>query len=99
MDRLKRMQDKVEWVLTKYPMCRDNDRLVVGAVYSHFYGVDMGAPFRDILLDEELPNFETIRRCRQKAQELHEELRGSKWKEKQRIELQKEFIEYSFSDK
>lgn len=99
MERLKRMQDKVEWVLENFPVTRDDDRLVVGAVYAHFYKVDMNTPFKDILLRRDLPNFETIRRCRQKAQEMHEELRGSKQKEKERMKLQEEYIEYSFSDR
>ena len=93
MGRLTRMQDKVEYLLSTYPVTRDDDRKLIGAVYTVFYGVDVNAPFKDILLNDKLPNFETIRRCRQKAQEENEELRGKR--DKERIELQKEYIEYA----
>lgn len=93
MGRLTRMQDKVEYLLKTYPVTRDDDRKLIGAVYTVFYGVDVNAPFKEILLNDKLPNFETIRRCRQKAQEENEALRGKR--DKERIERQKEFIEYA----
>ncbi len=93
MVRLKRMQDKVEYLLTKYPVTRDDDRMLIGAVYAHFYGVDINAPFKEVLLNDKLPSFETIGRCRRKAQEGNEALRGKR--DKERIELQKEYIEYA----
>lgn len=93
MGRLKRMQDKVEYLLAQYPATRDDDRKLIGAVYTVFYGVDVNAPFKDILLNDKLPNFETIRRCRQKAQEENEALRGKR--DKERIDRQKEYLEYA----
>lgn len=93
MTRLKRMQDKVEYLLAQYPATRDDDRKLIGAVYMMFYGVDVNAPFKDILLNDKLPNFETIRRCRQKAQEENEALRGKR--DKERIDNQKEYLEYA----
>lgn len=93
MTRLKRMQDKVEYLLAQYPATRDDDRKLIGAVYTVFYGVDVNAPFKDILLNDKLPNFETIRRCRQKAQEENEALRGKR--DKERIDRQKEYLEFA----
>ena len=93
MTRLKRMQDKVEYLLAQYPATRDDDRKLIGAVYTVFYGVDVNAPFKDILLNDKLPNFETIRRCRQKAQEENEALRGKR--DKERIDRQKEYMEFA----
>ena len=93
MTRLKRMQDKVEYLLAQYPATRDDDRKLIGAVYTVFYGVDVNAPFKDILLNGKLPNFETIRRCRQKAQEENEALRGKR--DKERIDRQKEYLEFA----
>lgn len=93
MTRLKRMQDKVEYLMQMYPATRDDDRKLIGAVYTVFYGVDVNAPFKDILLNDKLPNFETIRRCRQKAQEENEALRGKR--DKERIDNQKEYLEYA----
>jgi hypothetical protein len=93
MGRLKNMQDKVEYVLRMHPVTRDDDRLLICAVYSHFYGVDLCQSFGSVLIDNKLPSFETIGRCRRKAQEEHEELRGKR--DKERIERQKDFIEYA----
>ena len=93
MDRLKRMQDKVEYVLNKHPQTRDNDRLLICVIYSRFYGADMNAPFKENMLNEKLPNFETIRRCRQKAQADHPELRGKR--DSERLERQAEYVAYA----
>ena len=93
MGRLKNMQDKVEYVLRKHPVTRDDDRMLICAVYSYFYDVDLREPFGNVLTNGKLPSFETIGRCRRKAQEEHEELRGKR--DKERIERQKDFIEYA----
>lgn len=95
MTDLKRMQDKVEWCLEKYPKTREDDRILIGAVYTRFYGVDINTPFRDILLDKNLPNFESIRRCRQRLQEKNEDLRARGVIEEMRLDAQKNFIEYA----
>ena len=96
MTRLKKMHDMVKEILTNYPITRDDDRLVIGAVYALYYDVDMNTPFKEILLDKHLPNYETIRRCRQKVQADNEALRGKK--DAERIDLQKEYVEYNNSD-
>lgn len=96
MERLKKMEDKVEYLLRKYPKTRDNDRLLIGAVYAHFYGVPVGSTsFKAVLLNDKLPSFETIGRCRRKLQAENEDLRGEKAKEKERLEAQKDFIAYA----
>lgn len=98
MDRLKRMQDKVEWALTNYPQTRDNDNLLINVIYSRFYNVNVSCrSFKDVSLNEKLPAFETIRRCRQKAQADHEELRGKR--DRERLERQKEFVEFATETK
>ena len=98
MGRLKRMQDKVEYLLAQYPATRDDDRKLIGAVYTVFYGVDVNAPFKDILLNDKLPNFETIRRCRQKVQQENEDLRADDPVEEVRIAKQEDFLEYARED-
>lgn len=98
MDRLKTMQNKVEWVLTNYPQARDNDNLLINIIYKKFYNVNVSCrSFEDVSLHTKLPAFETIRRCRQKAQADHEELRGKR--DKERLERQKEFVEYATETK
>ena len=98
MDRLKTMQNKVEWVLTNYPQARDNDNLLINIIYTRFYGVNVSCrSFKDVTLYTKLPAYETIRRCRQKAQADHEELRGKR--DKERLERQKEYIEFATETK
>ena len=93
MDRLKTMQSKVEWVLAKFPQTRDNDKLLVCVIYARFYKVNLHDSFKTVMTNEYLPSTETIRRCRQKAQEQHPELRGKR--DRERLERQKEFVEYA----
>lgn len=97
MDRLNRMQDKVEWALGKYPQTRDNDRLLICVIYARFYGADLNAPFKATMLNDNLPSFETIRRCRQKAQEMYPQYRGKR--DRERLDRQKEFVEYATEGK
>ena len=96
---LKTMEQKVRWCLTQYPATRCDDRLLIGAVYTHFYNVDSHEPFRNILLNKKLPSFESIRRTRQKIQATDEELRGDKKTEEMRLQAQVDYIEYATSDK
>ena len=45
-------------------------------VHEDFFGVG-DEPFLDVLMRDDLPNFESIRRCRAKAQSLRPDLRAS----------------------
>ena len=87
----------VEDILLRFPKTRDNDKILVGGIYAIYYGVDVNESFKDIIMREDLPNFETIRRCRQKAQEQHPELRGKR--DKERLDAQKAYVEYADSRK
>ena len=97
MGRLKSMQAKVEYLLKIYPITRDSDKMLICAVYSRYYNVDMSDSFGKVMSSERLPSFETIRRCRQKAQAEHEELRGRR--DRERLERQKEYVEYATEGK
>ena len=94
--KLKTLESKVRWCLEHFPITRSNDRYLIGSVYCHFYDVDSYQPFREIILNDRLPSFESIRRTRQKLQAKHEELRGDN--EKMRLQAQLEYIEYALSD-
>ena len=96
--KLKKLEDKVRWCLVNYPLTRNNDRYLIGAVYTHFYNVDSREPFRSILLNDKLPSFESIGRARRKIQETDETLRGDKKSEEKRMNAQVDFIEYALSD-
>ena len=95
MEKLKTMQARVEFCLETYPICRDDDNMLIGAIYSIFYDVDVKhITFKEILLRNDLPSFETIRRCRQKAQEQRPELRGTRYAQKKRRDNEKRVKEY-----
>ena len=95
MEKLKTMQQRVEFCLETYPICRDDDNMLIGAVYAIFYDVDAKRTlFKEILLRKDLPSFETIRRCRQKAQEQRPELRGTRYAQKKRKDNEKRVREY-----
>ena len=96
MERLKRLEDKVRWCLEKFPATRSNDRYLIGSVYCHFYDIDSYQPFREIILNDRLPSFESIRRTRQKIQANDENLRGDN--EKMRMQAQEDYIDYALSD-
>lgn len=87
MESLTRLKDRVIFCLERYPVCRDDDRILIGTVYSIFYDIDpKTVTLKEILLRNDLPSFESIRRCRQKAQELRPDLRGTREARRKRKE-------------
>ena len=87
MDTLGKMKEKVTVLLETYPKLRDDDFLLIGAVYSQFYGVGYSDSFLDVMKHHEekkLPSFESIRRTRQKVQEERLDLCSSKAKQKEK---------------
>lgn len=68
-------KDKIESLLIKYPETRDSDKLLFFAFLVEFHDLEMNIGrtacevFRGILMDEETPSMETVRRIRQKFQE------------------------------
>lgn len=97
MEKLIKMQDKVEYCLAKYPATRADDKVLIGAIYKLFYEVDMYKPFREVLLLEGLPSFETIRRCRQKAQAEHPEYRPNEIVQVMREEQRTIYKDYAIN--
>ena len=86
------MHERVEHLLRNYPKTRDNDRILIGGIYAVYYGVNVEDSFKSILLRDDLPSFESIRRCRQMVQAKDETLRGNR--DKERIEAQKDYLDY-----
>lgn len=72
---IKKVHGKVEMILEKYPQTRDSDKLLWLGYLVLFHdlktllGDDSYAKFRDLLLSENTPSMESIRRTRQKIQE------------------------------
>jgi len=86
-DTLNTMKGKVTYLLENYPILRDNDNLLIGMVYKEYYGITYADSFLDIMKhhdERHLPNFETIRRVRQKVQEERIDLCSSKAKQREK---------------
>lgn len=94
-DKLKTLEAKVEYLLEKYPQTRESDKILLLNLYVLFYGTDILKPFADILLDKELPNYDTVSRARRKVQERREDLRAKEKVEAQRIADQEVYMEYA----
>lgn len=97
MSTLQKMKPEVEYLLERYPKLRDDDFLLIGAVY-HNHGVESSHGFLYVMKQHDsmgLPSFETIRRTRQKVQEERPDLRSSKAKEKERQISYEEFYEFA----
>lgn len=76
MDKLKKVKDMVVFELENRPETRDSDRILISKVYEDFFGIK-NEPFFEVLMRDDVPNFESIRRCRAKAQEVRPDLRAS----------------------
>ena len=83
-----KIYDRIKELLTDYPETRDSDRKLIWTVLDALELLDSHGEEEYITQSAfmEAPSFETIRRCRQKVQELHPELRGSKFVQEKRAE-------------
>lgn len=76
MDKLKKVKDMVVFELENRPETRDSDRILISKVYEDFFGIK-NEPFFEVLMRDDVPNFESIRRCRAKVQEVRPDLRAT----------------------
>jgi len=69
-------------LLNEFPHLRDDDNKLIATIWKRELKTrDLTAMgFLQLYADKMLTNAESIRRCRQKVQELMPELRGSKYK-------------------
>lgn len=84
----------VETVLREHADAKDDDFRLYGWVCKKMCPEVMDMAFKEVLWKSGrlgLPSYETVTRARRKAQELHPELRGKKYKKRQ--ERQAEYIE------
>ena len=95
MSRVREVTPKVLQMLKEHPATRSNDRLLIREIYTKCYGVNPFAPFGEVVMRNDLPSFEIIRRARQKVQEYCEDLRAAEPVESIRIAEQEEYLEYA----
>lgn len=80
-------------LLTDKPKTRDNDSLLIAYVWhSEYMGDNDVATFLNQLSSGKLTSPETIRRIRQKVQEVNPHLRGSKYNHRHEV-LEPKFID------
>ena len=99
MRSLLTLEAMIRPVLEQKLETRDSDKELALTIWNTYYGVNPWAPVCEVMRDECIPSIESIGRCRRKIQEKDESLRGTKHKEKIRMERQKSFIEYALLDR
>tara|TARA_Y100001951_G_scaffold102529_1_gene109341 strand:+ start:950 stop:1261 length:312 start_codon:yes stop_codon:yes gene_type:complete len=82
--------DVVKRLLTNHPHLRDSDNKLLANVW--FQSVipleEAWMDFLALIASGDLPSSESIRRCRQKLQELNPELRGELWDKRHQMQEQ-----------
>ena len=96
MTKLETLEKQVRYILASDPTTRDDDRVLTLAVWVNIYNINPWSPVHEVLRDKALPSQESIGRVRRKIQAMDESLRGKR--DKERIEAQKDFLEYAKSD-
>lgn len=93
MTRENTLYQEVIAVLEEHPAARDRDEVLMLEVY-RARGIDVDAPFCNIILTQKIPSFESITRMRRKAQEERVDLRPSVWASKKRTRRQKDLFDF-----
>lgn len=93
MERLEKVKDMVLFELENRPETRDSDRVLILKVYEDFFSIKTES-FFDVLMRDDVPNFESIRRNRAAIQRENPELRASA--EVEDFRMDKQQIYFSF---
>lgn len=92
--RLNTYKAVIKDLLTDYPRLRGNDRrLYLAVLWKMGYPLDVS--IRDFFNDDSFPNYESIRRCRQKTQEENPELLPDKETQEARRLAEEEYLEFA----
>lgn len=94
MMKIDSVKDLVYMTLRTEPATRNSDRALIYSINKKF-GLCAGESFEDVLFNEDLPSFETIRRARQKAQADFPNLRADETVEAFRSEREAEFRDFA----
>lgn len=92
--KIDNVRDLVYITLKHEPATRNSDRLLIYSIYKNYFGCG-GESFEDVMHNEDLPSFETIRRTRQKVQATHPGLRADEAVSAFRTEREAEFREFA----
>ena len=95
MGKLDTLEEQVRAVLIKDPKARDDDRILALDVWCNVYKINPWSPVAEVMRNKNLPSQESLGRVRRKVQQHDESLRGSKYKEKIRMDAQADFMDYA----
>lgn len=92
--KLNTYKSVIKELLTDYPQLRGNDRRLYIAVLWKM-GFPLDVTIKDFFNDDGFPNYESIRRCRQKTQEEYPELKPDKDIQEARARAEEEYLEFA----
>ena len=98
MRKIDEVSKVVYRILCEDLKARDDDTYLYLEVCKHFNADALGMPFGQVLSSlkrSNIPPFETVRRARQKNQELHPELSASEEVKKARDKTRKKYRDYA----
>lgn len=97
MSRVREVTPRVFDLLKKHPETRNDDRILFYRFYETYYNLGTAPLYRVLELQrlDRVPNFESVRRARQKIQAYCEDLRAEEPFESIRIAEQEDYIEYA----
>ena len=95
MSRLNNLEEMVREALKRDPKARDDDRILTLDIWVNVFKVNPYAPVKDVMRNKELPSQESLGRVRRRIQQVDESLRGTKYKEKIRLNAQADYMDYA----
>lgn len=95
MSRLNNLEEMVRETLKRDPKARDDDRILTLDIWVNVFKVNPYAPVKDVMRNKELPSQESLGRVRRRIQQVGESLRGTKYKEKIRLNAQADYMDYA----
>lgn len=90
---LSNVKEMVRFELENRPETRDNDRLLIVKVYEDYFGIK-NDPFYEVLMRDDVPNFETIRRNRAAIQRDEPDLRASERVQELRFDREQVYFDF-----
>lgn len=93
--RLNNLEEMVRETLKRDPKARDDDRILTLDIWVNVFKVNPYAPVKDVMRNKELPSQESLGRVRRRIQQVDESLRGTKHKEKIRLNAQADYMDYA----
>ena len=95
MSRLNNLEEMVRETLKRDPKSRDDDRILTLDIWVNVFKVNPWSPIAEVMRNKELPSQESLGRVRRRIQQTDESLRGTKHKEKIRLNAQADYMDYA----